>query len=291
MADIKDLVNTALQVQNIQLGRRAQQEQERQQLASRIALMQTVGSRLSRDAQTQLAAEVEGQGLVGGTDLDNLFAGTAQDPSSMAARGAEEGMANLSPEDMATATREGALQTLMGGGTVDLGTARAAEELGQEDFFSALRSGLGLELNAVQEIDVALRNKGLELQWIDMTQRSALQEAGLEVQMAIAEMDARLGAARLMAEQNGDMDVTAELQVFASLARNLETNRRGMNNTTALAHLETMRTIFSQINAKGYPLPTDLFDEEIESLQGGGGFDPFGWLNRWWQGRQREGNR
>lgn len=294
----QDVIQTALQVQDIQLNQRAQKEREIQNLAQRVALMQAVGSNLERGAQEGLSQQFERENLVGNIDLGQMFEASPVSPQAASARAAEAGMQGLPEEDMATAEREAALQALTGGGSADLAVTQALSGIPEEEITQAARIGLGTGLDAGQNLQAEIQTRGQELQWLDMTQRSALAEADLQLRDHIAHLDYSLGLSRIKAVADGDLNAAAELSTFASLARNLESNKTGMSNTDIIAHLTAMQTIFQRLEKGGYPVPGDLFDEDIESLREGRASEYLGiggtlkrGLKRWWGSRQREGGR
>lgn len=295
---VQDVIQTALRVQDLLLARRSQDEVERAGLVQRIATAQGLATTVDRETQPIIAQQFEEQGLVGDTDLDPLLAGGALDPRAETSRSAERGLAALPEEDLLQADREAALQQLTGGGSLELGLAGAADQLNPEQLLRSVEAGVGVGLTAAQSVDAEIRNRGLELNYLDLTQRGALGEAELATRLAIADMDARLGLARIMAEEQGDINAAAELSTFASLARNLEANKTGMSNTDIIAHLTAMKTIFTRLNAAGYPVPPDLFDQDIDDITGGdtGGYlGVMGGMARWFrrgiQGREREAGR
>ncbi len=284
---IADLINTAMGVQSLLLQRRSLAERERQQLASRIASFQSIGSQIDRPSQELLASQFEEQGLVGTTDLEALFGATAQEPAAVQARTAERGTAALPAEDQTLLDREAAINQITGGGSLELALAGQAGELSTEELLQATRANLGVGLTANQAVDAEIRNASLGLNWIDITQRSALGEASLATRLQIADLDNRIGLARILAQNNDDVQAVASLNTFASLSRNLEANRTGLSETDILSSYIAMRVIFQRLNAAGYPVPPDLFDEEIAKIQRGG----VSTSRPWWERLKRIGAR
>ena len=266
-SSVQDLIGNALNIQQLLLQRRSQDENERQQLASRIALFQSIAARTSREGQAVLAAQFEDQGLVGDTDLDILFAGTAQDPASTASRSVERGAKVLTDDEKLRLDREAVIREITGGGSLGFALSGQAGELTSEQLIRALEADIGVGLTEDQTIDAEIRREGLALNWISIVDRSALGEAELAVRMSIAEMDQRLGLARILASGNDDAQATASLNTFASLARNLEANQRGMSETDILAHYLTMQTIFQRLFDQGYPMDPHLFDDVISEIR------------------------